>query len=466
MPTIRIFKQYIRLPYVLLAAIDGLLLIACLYAGSLIRFGDLGQADSYMGDVMPRAMAFALFMLAGMSAMGLYQYQRANRLGEFCLRLGAAFAIGWLGLAVLYYLFPDLYSGRSVLLLSLLAAVAAVSIVRPIYFRILDVQKLKRRLLVLGAGDSAAGLLAVTGSEANNGLQITGFVPAKDQPTAVAEKHLAQVPEGRLVEYCKRLRIEEIVLAADDRRNAFPMKELLECKLQGIAIVEQMTFFEREQGRVRLDLLYPGWLVFCDGCAKSVFRMVSKRAFDIAASAALLVATLPVMLITMLMIKLEDGIRSPLIYRQQRVGEGGRVFDVLKFRSMTTDAEKDGKAQWAQKNDARITRVGNFIRRARIDELPQVFNVLRGEMSFVGPRPERPQFVSSLSTEIPYYDERHTVKPGITGWAQIKYPYGDSIDDARHKLEFDLYYVKNHNLMLDLYVMMTTVEVVLFGKGR
>lgn len=450
----------------MLAAIDGLLLFACLYAGSLIRFGNLDQADAFMGDVMPRAFMFALFMLVGMSAMGLYQYQRAEKLGQFFLRLGVAFTIGWLGLTVVYYVLPDLYSGRSVLLISLVTGVAAITIFRPIYFRIMDVDGLRRRTIVMGAGDSAANLLETMQLANKSGLKLTGFVAAENQSVSIPENRLLNVGKGQLANYCQRERIEEIVLAADDRRKAFPMRDLLECKLRGIAIVEQMTFFEREQGRVRLDLLYPGWLVFSDGCSRNVFRTVSKRAFDVAASTSVLILSLPIMLLTALLIKLEDGLGAPILYRQQRVGERGGLFDVLKFRSMSVNAEKDGKAQWAQKNDPRITRLGSFIRRTRIDELPQVFNVLKGEMSFVGPRPERPQFVSQLGEAIPFYDERHAVKPGITGWAQIKYPYGDSIEDGRSKLEYDLYYVKNHNLMLDLYVMMTTLEVVLFGKGR
>lgn len=466
MPTIRIFKQYVRLPYVLLAAVDGLLLFLCLYVGSLVRFGDLTNADAYMGDVLPRAVAFASFMLVGMSVMGLYQYQRAERLGEFCLRLGAALAIGWLGLAIFYYIFPDLYSGRSVLLISLVASVAAVSIFRPLFFRVLDVKGLRKRVLVLGAGNAAAQVRDTVRQSPSSGLKFAGFVPAKDQDRSLPPREITDIPDGRLADYCRRTKVEEIVLAADDRRNAFPMKELLECKLMGIPIIEHTTFFEREEGRVRLDSLHPGWLVFSDGCARNAFRTVSKRAFDIAASVSLLAVSIPVMIITAIMIKIEDGLGSSVLYRQQRVGEGGRLFDVLKFRSMREDAEADGKAKWASEQDPRITRVGSFIRRTRIDELPQVFNVLKGQMSFVGPRPERPQFVSQLGKKIPYYDERHVVKPGITGWAQVKYPYGASIDDARSKLEYDLYYVKNHTLMLDLYVMMSTIEVVLFGKGR
>ncbi len=466
MPTIRIFKQYIRLPYVFLAGLDGLMMVLCLYAASLVRFGDLGAADVYMGDVLPRALTFALFMLIGMSAMGLYQFKRQEKLSQFCIRLVAALTAGWIGLAVLFYVYPGLYAGRSVLLFSLVAAVGAVCIVRPIFHRVMGFAGMRKRVLVLGAGETAKQIHASVAEIGGGALRITGFLPAKNQPTYVPKADLARANEDRIADYCRSERVEEIVLAADDRRNAFPMSQLLECKLMGIPIIECATFFEREEGRVKLDALYPGWLVFSDGCSQNIFRSTSKRAFDVVTSLCLLIGTLPVMVVAAILIKFEDGWQSPVFYRQQRVGERGKLFDVLKFRSMRVDAEKNGKAQWASERDPRITKIGGFMRKTRIDELPQVFNVLRGEMSFVGPRPERPQFTSELAQVIPYYDERHVVKPGITGWAQIKYPYGASIEDSRSKLEYDLYYVKNHNLMLDLYVMMTTFEVVLFGKGR
>jgi len=241
------------------------------------------------------------------------------------------------------------------------------------------------------------------------------------------------------------------------------MSKLLECKLQGISIVDLPTFFERETGYVQLNSLSASWMIFSEGFSKTGFRRLLKRAFDICVSCAMLVATLPIILLAALAIWRESG--RPILYRQTRVGEAGKVFEILKFRSMRIDAEKDGIARWAQKDDDRITRVGKFVRLTRIDELPQLLNVLRGDMSFVGPRPERPPFVHDLSRKVPFYGSRHSVRPGITGWAQVRYPYGASLDDAVQKLQFDLYYVKNHSLFLDLVILLQTAHVVLFGKG-
>jgi sugar transferase (PEP-CTERM system associated) len=259
------------------------------------------------------------------------------------------------------------------------------------------------------------------------------------------------------------------VVAVDERRRTdqggFPLDELLDCKLNGIEVVDELRFLERESGTLNIRSLSPGWLVFSDGFSFSPLRDLLERGFDLLASALLLVLSAPLMVLAVVAIKLEEGLRAPLIYSQERVGFGGRVFRVHKFRSMRVDAEKDGKAVWAQKNDNRVTRVGQFIRNTRIDELPQIFNVLKGEMSFVGPRPERPQFVEQLAQQIPFYRERHRVKPGITGWAQLCYPYGASMQDAEEKLKYDLYYIKNHSLLFDLYILVRTVEVILLGNG-
>jgi sugar transferase (PEP-CTERM system associated) len=258
--------------------------------------------------------------------------------------------------------------------------------------------------------------------------------------------------------------LDEIVMAMDDRRRGFPVHELLECRLAGIEIQDLPTFLERETGKVRLDVLNPSWIIFGEGFRASPVQRVLERGFDVAASSALLLLASPLMLLAMIAIKLEDGISAPVLYRQRRVGRYGEDFDVLKFRSMSEDAET-GEAVWAKKNDPRVTRVGSIMRKTRIDELPQLVNVLRGQMSFVGPRPERPEFVHQLEERIPYYSERHTVKPGITGWAQLCYPYGSSEKDAIEKLQYDLYYVKNRSLLFDLAILVQTVEVVLWGKG-
>jgi sugar transferase (PEP-CTERM system associated) len=249
----------------------------------------------------------------------------------------------------------------------------------------------------------------------------------------------------------------------DDRRGGFPTEELLECRLRGIRVTDLLTFLERESGRVSVELMHPSWLIFSSGFRSDFVRLFSKRAFDVGVSLAILVASAPIALLAAAVIWLED--RGPIFYRQLRTGQNGRLFQIVKFRSMRVDAEGDGRAVWARQNDARVTRVGAWIRRLRIDELPQVLNVLLGHMSFVGPRPERPEFVGALAQKVPFYEERHFVKPGITGWAQVRYSYGASEKDAQEKLEYDLYYVKHHSLALDLLVLLQTVEIVLFRIG-
>jgi sugar transferase (PEP-CTERM system associated) len=272
-----------------------------------------------------------------------------------------------------------------------------------------------------------------------------------------------------LLEFCREHHVAEIVVAVDERRRGeggsvgLPMNELIECRLSGINVCDVQQFVEREACKVDVDLLRPGWLAFADGFVMRTRHRLLKRAFDLAASTVILLLAWPIMLLVALAIRVES--RGPVIYRQQRVGMNGEPFKLMKFRSMYDAEESDEPASWTLQNDPRVTRVGTFIRKTRLDELPQLFNVLRGDMSFVGPRPERPVFVGELTERIPYYDQRHRVKPGITGWAQLCYPYGASVQDAKEKLQYDLYYLKNHSLLLDLIILLQTVEVVLVGDG-
>jgi len=315
-----------------------------------------------------------------------------------------------------------------------------------------------------GTGARAKEFSDLSGGDPGcHNFKIVGFVPLP------GEKHLVPVPsvlsaEGLLVSMVNKYNVSEVIVAVGDRRNgSFPIQELLECKLNGVTVSDCAKFYERERGQIRVDSLYPSWLVFGEGFEQGFLRRVVKRGFDSTASVILLVATFPVMLVTAFSILVEDG--APILFRQERVGKGGKTFMVLKFRSMKNDAEKEGKPQWAAANDPRTTRVGRIIRKLRIDELPQIFNVLKGQMSFVGPRPERPYFVDQLSVKIPYYNTRHSIKPGITGWAQVRYQYGASVGDAIEKLQYDLYYVKNNSLFLDVIILIDTVQVVLLGKG-
>lgn len=317
---------------------------------------------------------------------------------------------------------------------------------------------------MIGTGSRAAhieALLAKRGQAGN--VQVIGYLPMGGSHHFVNGDRILDTQET-LPELATRLQISEIILAVRDRRSGgLPVPDLLTCKLRGIRVLELSSFFERENGHLQLDSMNASWMILAEGFHQGMLRDTIKRLFDLVVSAAMLAVSLPIMVLTALLIKLESA--GPVLYRQERVGQGGRNFTILKFRSMCVDAEKDGKPRWAGQNDSRVTLTGRFIRRTRIDELPQVFNVFFGDMSFVGPRPERPYFVQDLTQKIPYYGVRHTVKPGITGWAQVRYAYGATDEDAMHKLQYDLYYVKNHSLFLDLMILFQTAQVVLWGKG-
>ena len=320
-----------------------------------------------------------------------------------------------------------------------------------------------KRVLIVGTGDEAVAVERQLRAMGHPKFRVIGFFAADGgQPAASTSRVFAG--SDSIYDLVRRQRIEEVIVAVKEQRGGvLPMRELIECRINGVPILDLAGFYERVRGEVPVESLKASWLIYGQGFAQDWLRTLIKRVFDISISLVLLLMALPVMLMTALLIKLESA--GPVFYRQQRVGRGGSAFDVIKFRSMRLDAEKDGIARWAQARDPRVTRVGAFIRKMRIDELPQLLNVLRGDMSLVGPRPERPVFVDQLKQQIRFYDIRHSVKPGVTGWAQVRYSYGASVEDAVRKLQFDLYYVKNHSLFLDLLILVETVRVVLFREG-
>jgi sugar transferase (PEP-CTERM system associated) len=430
-----------------------------------LRFLDDPASRGLFIDTAPfRSLLVAVFVTGAMAAFGLYQpHVRHNRI-DLMLRIGLGFAFGGVGLLVLYYAVPSTYIGRGVLALSLLIGFVLICTLRLLVYGLFGVEAFKRRILILGAGSNADLInRRLRRRSDRKAFTVIGFLPIEGQAQVVAQDLLVD-PKGRtLRELALDLHAHEIVVAPDERRGGLPMDQILQCAQMGVAIVDLPAFFEREAGLIKLEIADPSTLVFSGGFDHSFPRRLSKRAFDIAAALVLLLVAWPFMLVVALCVWAESG--SPILYRQTRVGEGGRTFDLTKFRSMRTDAEKDGVARWASTNDDRTTRVGRFIRATRLDELPQLFNVLAGDMSFVGPRPERPQFVDQLNEEIRYYNVRHSVKPGLTGWAQLRYPYGASVNDAREKLKFDLFYVKNHGLFFDFMILLQTVEVVLFRRG-
>ena len=463
---IRIFNHNLRLPLLLLAIAETAVLWMSVVIAHSTSLGWLGISDNGASRVL-QAGSVSVVILIALFAVGLYQFnQRFNR-QEILARLIVAFCGGWLVLAAVYFAVPEMSLSRSAGLASASMAFLGTAIVREAFFRTVDQNVFRRRCLVFGAGDNAVHVAMLRRASDRRGFRVLGYVRPMDSPLKVTDAESGAVIidyDRPLPEIAAEVRADEIVVALDDRRGNLPVKELVDLRLAGASIVDLLGFFERETGKVRIDFLRPSWIVFSDGFAINSLRSITKRALDFAIALPALLLASPVMVVTMLCI-LGEQTGSSVFYRQIRVGKRGQCFGVLKFRSMREDAEADGKPKWASKDDDRVTKVGRFIRKVRIDELPQLLNVLRGEMSIVGPRPERPAFVEKLSDEIPFYAERHCVKPGITGWAQLKYPYGASLQDTIEKLQYDLYYVKNQGLLFDLAIMLQTAEVLLFGKG-
>ncbi len=460
---IRFFRHYVPLNLLLLVLIESLILGGAIYAGAGARFHELQVMPSDLQPLLPKALTFTAVMLGLMTAAGLYDLEWQGGLRALLQRLGLSFGLGLLVMSLLFYFFPGLLVGRGAFLLGFGIALLGILLSRTLFVRWVRSASLKTRTLVIGTGSRAAhieSLLAKRGHATN--VQVVGYLAMGGSHHFVDHTRILDTTEP-LPELVERLQIGEIVLAVRDRRGGIPVQELLKCKLRGIRVLELSSFFERENGHLQLDSMNASWMILSDGFDQGMLRDTAKRLFDLVVSAAMLVVCLPVMALAALAIKLES--RGPVLYRQERVGQGCRSFTILKFRSMCVDAEKDGRPLWARQNDSRVTLTGRFIRRTRIDELPQIFNVFFGDMSFVGPRPERPYFVQDLTQKIPYYGVRHTVKPGITGWAQVRYPYGATEEDAMHKLQYDLYYVKNHSLFLDLMILFQTAQVVLWGKG-
>ncbi|AXT39637.1 TIGR03013 family PEP-CTERM/XrtA system glycosyltransferase [Alteromonas sp. BL110] len=330
----------------------------------------------------------------------------------------------------------------------------------------------KVRIIVLGAGERASIIEKRMRRDVDRiGFELVGFIPipGDNREDGIHKEKIIHVKvDENFQQFIVDNDIEEIVIACDQRRGTLPVEVLFDCRLRGIEVTELLDFMERETGQIVVNLMYPSWVIYSNGFKSQNYL---RDALDYTVNAILAFIILffvwPIMLATAIIIYLDDGRRTgvSVLYKQERVGLNGQLFKILKFRSMRPDAEKDG-AKWASKNDDRVTRIGHFIRKYRVDELPQLLNVFKGEMSFIGPRPERPQFVEQLVREVPYYNQRHNVKPGLTGWAQLNYPYGASVEDSMEKLKFDLYYVKHQSLLLDILILIRTVEVVLFGKGR
>jgi len=463
---LRIFIPRLHVTYSWLAVVDAGLFFAACYVATWIYFmPQPASLTDHLAALPYRAAMFAAITTLAMLSMGLYQPRLREGAIGILLRTAGAFVLMTLGMTTIIFFFPELHLWRGVFVYAAIIAFVSSLLSRGIFHETVKLEQFSRRVLVLGSGHKANNIARkMRRKNDQHGFRLCGYVRMQGEETAVATGNLITLQQP-LSEYVREKDIHQVVVALDNQQEHIPAEELLLCRMLGVPVLNVLDFFEQEAGKVLVEEASPEWFIFAHGFRRQFVGGAGKRAFDIVAGLCLLLVTWPVILLTILAIKLEDGGKAPVIFSQKRVGLHGRVFNVMKFRSMTIDAEADGKARWAVANDARVTRVGQVIRKLRIDELPQIINVLTGDMALVGPRPERPEFVCELAREIPFFDKRHCVKPGITGWAQLNYPYGASIADAKHKLEFDLYYVKNQSLYLDFMVLLQTVEVIVFGKG-
>ena len=461
---IRTTKSQVRTPLLLMAGVELAILFSSIYVAGILVLGSTAECLALLGPAAPKAMLVTVVVFISLVAMGLYQFHQRLYFSETAVRVLVGLTLACLALAVLFYAYPPILIPKDIATVAIAYALVLLLLVRYVFVRTVDEHVFRRTTLVYGAGDRAASISGIRRRADRRGFKVVARVAALGD-TVVGNQEVLRTDGRSIADIAIEKGAEEIVVAMDERRGNLPIRELLDARLKGIDVIDLLEFLERETGKIRIDLVSPGWLIFSPGFRRSGFSEFTKRLLDVVVSALLLLVTWPIMLLVALAIKIEDGFAAPVLYKQERVGQGNAPFNVVKFRSMREDAEQDGQAVWASQNDSRVTRVGNVLRKFRLDELPQIFNVLAGQMSIVGPRPERPEFVRELEEKVPYYSERHVVKPGVTGWAQLKYSYGASEEDAVEKLQYDLFYIKNQRVFLDILIMLQTVEVVLWTKG-
>lgn len=459
---IRLFKRYYSIRKLLFFLGEGFfILLSFLVVVSYRHYGawSIFQSPPLWG----RLFLILLVCQTSLYYCNLYQFRAGFSYAEMTTRLFQALGGACIFLGFLYFAFPVLLPGRWIFVVSLLAFIVMSSLWRYAYCLILWKGWWTTPLLIVGDGAFPLQLLKEVQENTDCGYHIAGVVwrqPRVDSPELADVRTFSSF--SQIWKRAQELEAETIVVAMDERRGHLPVEELLNCKVRGLPVVEGETFYEQLTGKILVEKINPSWLIFQEGFQKSWLTIAGKRLVSFSASAVGLVLSLPILVLTTILIKLDSP--GPILFRQERVGKDGKTFVLVKFRSMRVDAE-DGTAQWAARYDDRATRIGKIIRKLRIDEIPQMWNVLKGEMGFVGPRPERPVFVKRLREKIPYYDQRHSVRPGLTGWAQVSYPYGASEEDAMEKLKYDLYYIKHMSVILDLYIILKTVKTILLREG-
>jgi sugar transferase (PEP-CTERM system associated) len=464
----QIFNRYVSFKAVLLVALEGMLILLAIVFGIKLRFWndpDAFRIYTELPDFAWQALTVVLCLQICFYYNELYATNGVWHPSEHLIKLGQAMGAACLVLGLLYFLFPSLVIGRGVFLIALALAAASVTGARLFVNYAWRNTIPAENVLILGTGKLASDVAREIRGRDDLNIRVMGFIET-DRENSAAPTELFGWPilgkVDRLEQVVESEPVGRIIVALHDLRGALPVRELLRLRTRGIRVEEAYSTLSALTGRIALENVRPSWLIFSGGFRRTPFTIFLKRVIDMSSSIVGGILSIPVILLAALCIWLDD--RGPVFYRQQRVGLNGSLFVLTKLRTMRVDAEADG-AQWADNNDPRVTRVGRYLRRYRIDELPQFLNVIRGEMSFVGPRPERPEFVEKLRRKIPFYDERQTVRPGITGWAQVNYPYGATVDDAFRKLEYDLFYLKHMSAVFDFAIVFETVRIVLFGRG-
>ena len=456
---VRFFSIHVRMPVILLGMLDALVVYFSIASALALSYAPESVLFSlFAGGYALQKIVFVLITLMSLFVVGVYTraFLTDMKMGLVAIIVGHFIALAVLSLA--FYLYQDARIWIRALAPGLILSLVGVFLTHLIFDRIVGTHIFKRNLLIIGTGPLARKIAAV--ADHSPYLTCIGFLPLGDGRVTVPDTQILRDARP-LTELARQYKVAEIVVALEERRNQLKTEQLLACRLNGIQVSEPSSFVERQEGRVEVDGLYPSWMIFGPGFnSVSTGQRIAKRLFDVLTSLVLLAHVLPLMVLTALAIWASGN--GSVLYRQDRVGRNGRIFTILKFRSMHLEAESDGVARWSTSDDARVTLLGRLLRRFRVDELPQLWNVLKGDMSFIGPRPERPEFVRQLAAEVPYYDYRHIVKPGISGWAQINFPYGATIKDAKEKLNYDLYYIKNYSLALDFLVLMQTARVILW----
>jgi sugar transferase (PEP-CTERM system associated) len=465
---LRLFSHYVSIKSTLLVVVEGVVIMLSLLCAAKLRFWNRpDELASYMvfPDFAVQLAVVVVVCLVCFYCNDLYNLNPGYTSFEGILRVEQALGAAVLLLGLFYFLFPGLLLSRGVFMIGMTLAAGFLILGRKLLDSAWQHTAPVQRVAILGTGPLAFDVARELTNRADLNMKLEGFVSPLSsmgaQTPVFGFPVLGATPDiEALADHCH---LSRIIVALEDRRGALPTRELVSLRVRGLRVDDAATALSALTGRISLGAVRPSWFVFSEGFHRSRWNEVLKRTVDLACGICGLVVSLPVMILVGLLVRLDS--RGPVFYRQVRVGRRNRQFDLLKFRSMKVDAEKENGAQWAIQNDPRITRIGRLLRKYRLDELPQFLNVIRGEMSFVGPRPERPCFVDQLRQQIPYYDERHSVRPGITGWAQVSYEYGSTVEDAAHKLEYDLFYLKNMSLAFDLVIIFQTIRIVIKGLG-